>query len=330
MWGMREDRIKIKVQKQIVTVSVLLLCGKFFAFLITNSVGILTDALESIVNVVAGLISLYSLNVAAKPRDVDHPFGHGKVELISASIEGILIFLAGLAIIYEGIRRLFYPSLLEKLDVGIILVALAGLVNYLLGWYSIRIGKKYDSIALVAGGKHLQSDTYSSIGLVSGLLLLYWTGIARIDSTLALIFGFIIVRTGILILRKTIANLMDKADMKLLKYILGLLVINRREDWIDIRDVKILKYGNAYFIDCNLTLPWYYDIRKGHAVCTEVGKVIAEKFPEHIRLNIHTDPCKEDQCPYCMLTDCGYRLHSFVDRKEFTLGKITEAEETIV
>lgn len=174
---MREDRIKIKVQKRIVLISVLLLCGKFFAFWVTNSVGILTDALESIVNVVAGLISLYSLNVAAKPRDADHPFGHGKVELISASTEGILIFLAGLAIIYEGIRRLFYPSLLEKLDVGIMLVALAGAVNYVLGWYSIRVGRKYDSIALIAGGKHLQSDTYSTIGLVSGLLLLYWTGV---------------------------------------------------------------------------------------------------------------------------------------------------------
>lgn len=327
---MKEEVLKIKVQRKIVWISVALLFGKFLAFFITNSVGILTDALESIVNVAAGFISLYSLKVAAKPRDKDHPFGHGKVELISASLEGILIFLAGSAIIYEGVRRLFRPSEIEQLDIGILLIAVAGLVNYIIGSYSIYIGKKYNSVALKASGKHLQSDTYSTIGLVSGLLLVYWTGITRIDSVLALVFGSIIVRTAIVILRKTVADLMDKADVKILGCMLSLLVINRREDWVDIRNVKVLKYGNAFFVDCDLTLPWYYDIRTGHNVCVEVGNVIAEKFPEHVRLNIHTDPCREENCPGCMLTDCGYRLHPFVRGKEFTLGKITEAEEAIV
>lgn len=327
---MQEDIIKIKVQRYIVTVSILLLIGKFVAFFITNSVGILTDALESIVNVIAGLISLYSIWFAAKPRDDDHPFGHGKVELISASVEGILILIAGLAIIYEGVRRLFIPSLIEKLDIGIIVVALAGLVNYIMGWYSIRVGKRYDSIALRAGGKHLQSDTYSSIGLVLGLLLLYWTKIAWIDSLLALVFGAIIVFTGVNILRRTVANLMDKADTKILRTMLNEVVVHRKDDWVDIHNMKVLKYGNAYFVDCDLTLPWYYTIREGHAVCVELGGVIAAKFADHIRLSVHTDACSVNQCPNCMLMDCKHRQLSFIGRKEFTLPDITKDEDSLL
>ena len=188
-----EDALKQRIQRWIVCGSVAIMAGKFLAFWLTNSVGILTDAVESIVNVTAGFISLYSLYLAAKPKDAGHPFGHGKVELISASIEGLLIIIAGGVIIFEGVRRLFEPAEIAKLDIGIIVVAAAGAMNYLMGWYSIRMGRRYNSIALIAGGKHLQSDTYSTIGLAIGLILLYITRIGWIDSALALIFGAIII-----------------------------------------------------------------------------------------------------------------------------------------
>ena len=173
---MNEEQIKLKVQRRIVLISGLILIGKFIAYFLTNSVGVLTDAMESIVNVVAGLISLYCLSWGAKPGDKEHPYGHGKIELISASVEGILISVAGCMIIYEAIKRLVVPAEVEKLDIGIVIVAVSGVLNYLMGYYSIRTGKKYGSMALVAGGKHLQSDTYSTIGLVAGLFVLYFTG----------------------------------------------------------------------------------------------------------------------------------------------------------
>lgn len=116
-------------------------------------------------------------------------FGHGKIELISASIEGILISIAGGMIIYEAIKRLLVPDEIQKVDIGIYIIAISGVLNYLMGWYSIHIGKKYNSIALVAGGKHLQSDTYSTIGLVVGLVLLYFTKITWIDSAWHLSLG---------------------------------------------------------------------------------------------------------------------------------------------
>lgn len=324
---MDEGRLKQKVQTVIVSCSVILLIGKFIAFFMTNSVGILTDAMESIVNVAAGFISLYSLHLAAKPKDEGHPFGHGKIEFISASIEGLLIILAGGLIIYEGIRRLFIPSVIEKLDIGIYIVAGAGIINYLLGWYSIYTGKKYDSIALIAGGRHLQSDTYSSIGLVIGLILLYITRIGWIDSALALIFGAIIVVTGISILRKTVANLMDKADKEVLRIIADAISANRQPDWIDIHNLKMVKYGSFYYVDCDLTLPWYYNIEEGHSACLKLENTICKGFTDKVSFSVHSDSCAERYCEHCQVDTCKYRKQPFTSPLQFTLKEITESDE---
>lgn len=136
-----KHRVKLTVQKRIVIISVVLFIGKLIAYFLTNSVGILTDALESTVNVLTGFISIYSISVSLKPRDKNHPFGHGKIESISASVEGFLILLAGLIIIFEAIKRLFNPIEIQQLDIGIIIIAVAGVINYILGYYSIKTGK---------------------------------------------------------------------------------------------------------------------------------------------------------------------------------------------
>lgn len=324
---MNEDYLKQKVQRWIVTLSVLILGGKFIAYYLTNSVGILTDAMESIVNVTAGFISLYSLRWAAKPKDKEHPFGHGKMELISASIEGLLISIAGCVIIYEGVRRLFSPAVIEKLDIGIIVVAVAGLMNYLMGWYSIRVGKKYNSIALVAGGKHLQSDTYSTIGLVVGLLLLYYTGIAWIDSALALIFGSIIIITGLSILRKTIANLLDKADNEVLENMAKSINEHRQPDWIDIHNTKIIKYGSFLYVDCDLTLPWYYNVEESHSVCNKLRDTLITNFSERMQLSVHSDPCQMEHCEHCEMSTCVYRKAEFKGIENISLSIITQSDE---
>ncbi|BEG99032.1 cation diffusion facilitator family transporter [Bacteroides sedimenti] len=324
---MKEDLIKQKVQGWIVSMSLIILVGKFIAFYLTNSVGILTDAMESIVNVTAGLISFFSLRYAARPKDKKHPFGHGKVELISASIEGLLIMIAGGMIIYEGVRRLFEPATIGKLDIGIAVVAVSGAINYVMGWYSIRMGKKYDSIALEAGGKHLQSDTYSTIGLVVGLSLLFFTGLKWIDSALALIFGSIIVVTGVLILRKTIANLMDKADDEVLHKMLEVISTVRKPEWIDIHNMKIIKYGSYLFVDCDLTLPWFYNITEGHQACDELKGILSARYSDRLLVTIHSDPCQEKHCNHCQMSDCEYRKYPFTAPLKLTLKELTASDE---
>jgi len=323
------DRIKFKVQLRVVLTSVILLGAKVLAYFLTDSIGILTDALESIVNVLTGFISLYSINIALKPKDANHPFGHGKIEMLSASVEGLLILMAGLIIIYEAIVRLFSPSMPEKLDIGILLVGVSGVINYLLGWYSINVGKKHNSIALVAGGKHLQSDTYSSIGLVIGLILLFITKVAWIDSLIALAFGSIIIYTGYKILKETTSNLMDESDFVMLEKLTNILWENQSKYWIEIHNVKLVKYGESHHIDCDLTVPWYMTVKDAHVEADNLKKAIKSFYSEVVDLNVHTDQCKEVYCYLCNVDDCIYRRALFEKREKWTLNQLISNKSTL-
>jgi len=320
-------RLKLIVQRRIVTISILLFAGKLVAYFLTNSVGILTDALESTVNVVTGFISVYAIALALKPKDKEHPFGHGKVEFLSASIEGFLIMLAGGIIIFEAVKRLFSPSMPESLDVGIVIIAAAGLLNYLAGWYSISVGKKNNSIALVSGGKHLQSDTYSSIGLVIGLILLYITKITWLDSAIALIFGSIIIYTGFKILKETTSSLMDEADFKMIEEIKNILVKNKSEKWIDIHNFKIVKYGNSFHIDCDLTLPWYFNITQAHAEGEVLKNIFIDNFSKDIVFMVHTDSCMPENCKNCKISDCLHRKEEFESEIELTFESLIKEKD---
>jgi cation diffusion facilitator family transporter len=306
------SRIKLKVQRVIAIFSIVIFAGKLFAFFLTNSVGVLTDALESTVNVVTGLITLYSVYISLKPKDRNHPFGHGKIEFLSASLEGFLIIVAGLIIIFEAIKRIITPSEVGSLDIGIIIVALAGALNYLVGWYSIRVGKKNNSIALISGGKHLQSDTYSSIGLVLGLLILFFTKIAWIDSAIGLLFGTIIILTGYRILKETTSNLMDEVDFKLISEIVRLLNKNRTDDWIDIHNLKLVKYGSSYHVNFDIILPWYMNICDAHNEGEKIKKIIIDNFADDIVFTIHNDDCRMSFCENCKKPDCRDRKNPFV------------------
>jgi cation diffusion facilitator family transporter len=303
--------IKFKVQRIIALFSILIFGGKLTAYFLTNSVGILTDALESTVNVVTGIISLWAIYISLKPRDKNHPFGHGKIEFLSASLEGFLIILAGLIIIFEAVKRLFSPAEVDQLDTGIFIVAGAGLLNYLVGWYSIRVGKKNQSIALISGGKHLQSDTYSSIGLVIGLILLYFTKLAWLDSAIALIFGTIIIITGYKILKETTANLMDEADFELIEKICVILEQNKTENRIDVHNLKLTKYGSSYHINCDMVLPWYMNLSQSHDEGNSIKQLLETNFSDDIVFHVHTDDCRKSYCKHCKITDCSSRRDVF-------------------
>lgn len=316
-----------KFQRLIVIVSSILLISKFIAYFITNSAGVYSDAMESIVNVFAGFISLISLRWAAKPRDEKHPFGHGKMELISASIEGILIILAGGLIIYEGIARIIYPPKeLPQLELGMIIVALTGVINYLLGMWSIKKGKKTSSLALIAGGKHLQSDTYSTIGLVIGLLLITITGIILLDSLLALIYGTIIIVTGIKILRKTVANLVDENDKEELKAIAEKINQYKAQDWIDIHNLRAIRYGNSLHIDCDLTLPSYYTIKEGHNATDKLKEALQSESHD-LYFTVHSDSCDEKYCYQCNMKKCDQRKEPCTKPFVFSVKNLTTLEE---
>ena len=289
----------------------------------TGSVAILTDALESTVNVVAGFISLYSLYVAAKPRDEDHPYGHGKAEFVSAAVEGSLITVAGLIIIYEAINNFIHPHPLRQLDYGILLVSITALINYITGSYCIKIGKMNNSLALVASGKHLKSDTWSTIGIIVGLILIYFLHWPWLDSGVAVIFAFIIIYTGYTIVRKSLAGIMDEADNELLKKLVAFLQENRRENWIDLHNVRIIKYGSILHLDCHLTVPWYLNVHEAHEEIDILSQKIKSAFGESVELFVHSDGCLDFSCSICSKENCTVRKTAFVKRIEWTIENIS-------
>lgn len=315
---MQQQKSNVSFQAITVGVGVLLLAGKFVAYFITHSNTILTDALESIVNVVAGALGLYSLFVAAMPKDKNHPYGHGKVEFISAGVEGTLIILAGGIIVLKSIYSFFYPEAIEKLDYGIWIAGGAGFINWLMGWIAEQRGKRTKSLALIASGKHLQSDAYSSAGMIVGLLVIWLTDWLWLDSAVALAFGGIIAWTGIGIVRESVAGIMDEVDDALVQQAVAALNTHRRDNWMDVHNLRIIKYGTALHFDCHLTVPWYFNVKEAHEEVDALEEVLEKEFGEDVELFIHVDACIPTSCQLCLKQDCPQRSEPFINKIEWT------------
>lgn len=304
-------------QKVIAAVGVTLLLIKYLAFFITGSVAIFTDATESIVNVVAAFIGLYALYKSAQPADRDHPFGHGKVEIISATIEGALIIAAGAVIIYESVRSLIDPHEIAKLDYGIILVLLAAVANYVVGRIAIRKGTASRSPALVASGRHLCSDTYSSFGIIIGLVIvLVAQGMgydARwLDSMIAILFGCIIVGTGLGVLKHSVEDAMDKCDESLREGIIACLNGYRHPHWIDVYNLRVIKYGPRFFVDMHVVFPGLMSVEDVHREDLEIGEAVIEMYGDDVDIAITPVPCTPSDCPHCRIDGCPNRSRVFV------------------
>lgn len=317
---MSQSRSNIQLQRFVVVAGFLLLAGKTGAFLLTRSNAILTDALESIVNVIASIIGLYSLQLSAKPRDADHPYGHGKIEFISASVEGTMILIAGIIIIGKTIYSFFFPKALLQLDLGIMVLAVTGVVNFFIGFICSRQGKKTDSLALLASGKHLQSDAYSTGGIILALLLIYFTDWEILDNIVAIGFGIFISVIGYGLLRKSLAGIMDEADSDLLKKIISHLNEHRHAAWIDLHNIRVIKYGHMLHVDCHLTVPWYYNVNEAHAEVEAVDHEIENSVTNPVEFFVHTDACSPPlQCKVCQKFDCHVRQAPFEKRIEWNL-----------
>lgn len=312
-----------KIQKYIAVISVALFLIKLFAWYLTHSVAILTDALESIVNVVAGFIGLYSLYVSGKPKDQDHPYGHGKVEFLSAAIEGLLIGIAGIFIIREAILNLYEPHSIQKLDYGIYLIAITATINLFAGMICVKTGKKNNSLALIASGKHLMADTYTTIGIIIGLVLLFITGISWIDSVVAIIFALVIFYTGYKIVRSSIAGIMDEADMELLNKMVVLLNENRNPNWIDLHNLRIIKYGAMIHLDCHLTVPWYFNVHQAHDEIDRLSGLVKQHFGDSVELFVHSDGCLDFSCALCEKMECEVRKNAFEKKIVWTMENIS-------
>lgn len=321
---------KLAFQKLIAACGIILFIGKIIAWKLTKSDAVFSDAMESIVNIISAFMGLYSLYLAAKPKDEDHPYGHGKVEFVTSGIEGALIAIAGVIIIYEGVNSLIVGKVLNKLDWGIFIIAATAIINYLLGYISIKKGENENSLVLISSGKHLQSDTITTLGVVVSLIVVYFTKIYWIDSVVALVFGAYIIFVGYKIVRKSLSGIMDEQDPDLLNQIIALLEENRRTEWIDVHNMKIQQFGASLHIDAHITLPWYYSLREAHNEMEKVIILLAKNTKRSVEFNFHMDDCRPISCPVCQIMNCPVREKDFVKRVQWTPENVTRVEKHTV
>jgi cation diffusion facilitator family transporter len=298
--------------------------AKFAAYFITQSNAILTDAAESIVNVLASSFAFYSIYLATLPKDENHPYGHGKVEFFSAFVEGILIGIAGLIIILKSGHDLAFPSQIRNLFEGAIIIGFTGLINLLVGYYLIKIGREQRSITLEADGKHLLADSVTSAGLVIGVVLIWVTKIYWLDGIISILLGFYIVYSGYKLVRRSVGGLMDESNIGLVNDIVSILQENRQDLWIDVHNLRAQQYGSDLHIDCHLTLPYYIDLELVHKEISAIDKMINGKTQRTSELFIHADPCLPECCHYCRVKQCPVRREPFKGEIVWTVENATK------
>jgi cation diffusion facilitator family transporter len=318
---------KQKLKKRVLIISIffgfLVLALKVYSVYLTGSVALKSDALESIVNITATLFALGAVIFGARPADQEHPYGHGKMENFSAAFEGGLIAIASALIIHEALHKFFVPAEVRSLNVGLVINFIAGSINGLLGWVILSKGKKLDSKALEADGHHLLSDFYTTIGVITGLILMNITGLAWLDATIALLVGILLAYTGFRLIRSSWDALLDRGDTKIVAELLETIMKIKSKDIIALHNLKILKSGSYSYIDIHVVVPAFYDFRKAHDFSKKfTNEVIATRKLEG-EFHTHLDPCDGTYCDNCSIEDCNIRVHPFIKAPLFTIEEVT-------
>lgn len=306
-----------------VLVSVFVFAIKVVAYYATHSTAVLSDALESTVNVVASVVALIVIRVVSQPADEDHPYGHGKLEYFSAAFEGGLIFFAALMILRESIDALLSGQAARQLEFGLIIMVAAALINFLLGYYLKKIGDREKSEALRASSAHVISDVWTTVGVLAGLGLVLLTGWQWLDPVIAIVVALNLAYEGYKIVRKAGGSLIDEVDTEVLQELASALEKNRRPGIIDVHKLRIIRSGRFHHVDAHLVVPEYWDVSHTHAYCEEFEKSVVKDYPFDGEIAFHLDPCKRAYCKHCEMVECPIRRHAFEKQDPFTVVSLT-------
>jgi cation diffusion facilitator family transporter len=265
---------------------------KTVAWQITGSVGLLSDAAESVVNLVAAVVALVALTVAIKPADKNHHFGHSKAEYFSAAAEGMMIFVAAAVILASSIERFMNPRPLDNVGAGLAVSVVASVVNGLVALVLLRAGSRYRSITLTADGKHLMTDVWTSVGVIVGVLLVWVTGWERLDPVVAFAVGLNILVTGWRLIRSASAGLMDvslpKEDDEVIRAVLGRFT-SAEVSW---HRLLTREAGNRRFMQFDLLVPGGWTVQRGHDLVEEITDALVTEFPD-IDVLCHIEPVED-------------------------------------
>jgi cation diffusion facilitator family transporter len=322
--------MKIKLLRISFVFAIGLFIVKISTYFYTYSQMILSDALESIINIVASGFALYSVHWASRPKDNDHPYGHGKIEFFAAGLEGALVMIAGIGIIISSAYKLYTgQSEMHHLSAGIILTLFSTCVNAGIGYVLLKQGKKRQSLVLIAEGKHILSDMYSSVAVILGLVVVEITHFNMLDSILSIALALYILWSGYKLVKQAVLPLLDTADEAIIQNIVDTLKEKKEPYWIDIHNLRVIHYGAHIHIDCHVTFPRYWTVEQSELKQTAIEKLLAQHSDFSTDIFIHVDPCLNAHCAFCSVLNCPIRTHEYTETHEWNVKTLTKEENHV-
>ena len=262
------------------------------AWLITGSVGLASDAAESVVNLVAAIVALIALRVAAKPADKNHHYGHTKAEYFSAIVEGVMIFVAAAAILIMAVQRLFEPQPLERVGIGLLITVIASLINGAVALVLLRAGRRHNSITLRADGHHLMTDVITSGGVLVGVGLVVWTGWLWLDPVIAILVGLNIIVTGWRLIAESSRGLMDESLPKETNARIREILDGHTSDEIKFHALRTRVSGARAFMEMHMLVPGAWSVKEGHDAMEDLIEEIRGEFPD-LHVTGHLEPVED-------------------------------------
>lgn len=310
-----------------VVVACLLFLIKILAYRLTGSHAIFSEAMESIVNVLASVIAFFVISYSSKPADKDHPYGHGKVEYLSAALEGGLIAFAAFMILVKAVEALYERHPLNQLNIGLLLLAATGVINLVMGFYLRHLGRNKHSAALEASGTHLMADFWTTAGVLVGLGIVYFTGIVWLDGIIAIFVSLHLIKEGYELIRKAIGGLLDEEEESLIKEIQSLVNQHFREGIIQVHHVRVMRSGHYHHIDAHVVVPEFWSVEEAHDNTNAYEKMLFKEYTFSGELHFHIDPCRKLYCRFCDLSNCPVRQEAFTGYRQMTVKELTDPEE---
>jgi cation diffusion facilitator family transporter len=308
-------------------VGTLLLGVKYLAYQLTGSTAILSDALESIVNVIAALFALGGLVVAGWPADRNHPYGHGKIEFFSAAFEGGLIAFAAVVIIKEAGEALLFGHEVRQLNLGLVITVGAGLANAVLGLFLLQVGRRHRSMTLIADGTHVLTDFWTSVATAIGLGLVMLTGKAWLDAVVAGLVGLNLVWTGLGLVRHAAGGLLDEEDVPLLQRVVHAINANLVPGVVRIHFLRAIRSGRFTHVDAHLVVPEFWSVEQAHEFGDAFERRVMRSLDLDGEMAFHIDPCHRQFCAGCDVDPCPVRLAPFTGRTWIPLDEAVRPDD---
>ena len=265
---------------------------KSLAYFLTGSVGLLSDAIESLVNLAAAIIALFMLKIAEQPPDAEHRYGHSKAEYFASIMEGLFIFIAAIAISISAIDRIIHPKIIEQAFLGLGISLIASIINYVVAKKLLKVGKKHRSITLEADGHHLMTDVITSIGVIVAVFLVALTGLQILDPVVAILVSINIVFTGLKLIKRSILGLLDTSisheELDIIKSVFK----KYESKGLKFHGLRTRQSAQRRFVDFHVLTPGSWSVRKGHDILEDIEKEIRDAI-QKVTVSTHLEPVED-------------------------------------